>query len=161
MSTLKEFLTSRAEIERERASERIATQQEWRAAVQRLIEKIAEWLRDADELNLLKIEDEVHELREANVGVYIMPGLVIRLETEEARVVPIGRNSIGPAEGVGITQIRRSFGRVDLKNAGKKYMLFRTQKDPCDHWVIFDDETYTVREFNRQSFDEAMQSLLQ
>jgi len=161
MSTLKEFLTSRAEIERERAGEKMAVQNEWRGAVERLIQQIVAWLRDADTLRILEIQDDFHQLREVNVGVYILPGLVIRLEVEEVRVVPIARNAVGPMEDIGGNRIGRTFGRVDLKNGGKKYMLFRIEREPIDRWVIVDDESYTVREFNRQTFDEAMQSLLQ
>lgn len=161
MSTLKEFLASRAEIERERVDEKVAIQNEWRAAVLRLIEQIVAWLRDADTPRILEIHDDSHHLREVNVGVYNLPGLVIQLEAEEARVVPIARNAVGPVEDIGGNRIRRSLGRVDLKNGGKKYMLFRIEREPIDRWVIVDDESYTVREFNRQTFDEAMQSLLQ
>jgi hypothetical protein len=159
MSTLKEFLKDRAEIELGRLSEKMAIQQEWKAAVERLITQIFGWLKDADELNILKIEEEWHQLREVSVGVYNVPGLVIRLEADEVRLVPVARDVVGPAGEAGTIR-GRSLGRVDLKNAGNKYMLFRTEKDP-DRWVIFDDESYTVREFDRQSFDEAMQSLLQ
>src|SRR5437868_3005920 len=112
MSTLKEFLTSRAEIERERLDEKLAIQNEWRAAVLRLIEQIVAWLQDADARRILEIHDDSHLLREVNVGVYNLPGLVIRLEAEEVRVVPIARNAVGPVEDIGSTRIRRSLGRV-------------------------------------------------
>ena len=110
---------------------------------------------------ILEIQDDSHLLREVNVGVYNLPGLVIRMEAEEVLVVPIARNAVGPVDEIGSNRIRRSWGRVDLKNGGKKYMLFRIEREPIDRWVIVDDESYTVREFNRQTFDEAMQSLLQ
>jgi hypothetical protein len=159
MSTLKEFLKDRAEIERGRANEKLAIQQEWKAAVERLINQIFAWLKEADELQVLKIEEEWHHLREVSVGVYNVPGLVIRLEAQEVRVVPIARDVVGPVGDAGTVR-RRSLGRVDLKNAGNKYMLFRTERDP-DQWVIVDDVGYLVREWNRQTFDEAIQSLLQ
>jgi hypothetical protein len=56
---------------------------------------------------------------------------------------------------------RQCFGRVDLTDGGEKFMLFRSQMDPSDEWIIVEDKGYTAKKFDRQSFEEAMQSLLQ
>jgi DNA/RNA-binding domain of Phe-tRNA-synthetase-like protein len=55
----------------------------------------------------------------------------------------------------------RAFGRVDLTDGGEKFMIFRSRKDPEDEWMIVEDRGYVVRKFDRRSFEDAMQSLLE
>jgi hypothetical protein len=160
MKTLQEFLSDRAEIERGKADEKKAVQSEWISAVRRLIQQIREWLRDADRENLLKIDEEYRELREENVGVYAAPVLIVRLEAREVSVLPIARMVVGPYLSNGIVKVNRCFGRVDLTDGANKFMLFRTQKDPSDEWVSVDDDGYRIAKFDRQAFEQAMQSLL-
>jgi hypothetical protein len=161
VKTLKEFLTERAEIERSRADEKKATQQEWIWAVRQLIQQMQEWLTDSDPEHLLEIDERYHELREVNVGVYTAPGLVVRHETREVRIVPIARMVVGPLLSDGEVRMKRAFGRVDMTDGGEKFMLFRSQRDPSDEWMIVEDRGYVVRKFDRQAFEEAMQSLLE
>jgi hypothetical protein len=159
--TLEEFLTEREEMERGRADEKIAVQKEWIGAVRRLIDQMTEWLRAADKKHLLEIEETQYKLREVDVGVYRVPGLVIWLEANEVRIVPIARMVVGPELSNGIIRVTRSFGRVDITDGGEKFMLFRSQKDPSDEWVIVEDRAYTFKRFDREAFEEATQSLLQ
>jgi hypothetical protein len=159
--TLEEFLHERAEIERGRAHEKIAVQKEWIGAVRRLIDQMAAWLRAADTEHLLEVEEECHKLREIDVGVYTAPVLVIRLESQEARVIPVARMVVGPDLSNGTIRVNRAFGRVDLTDGGKKFMLFRSQKDPSDRWVIVEDEGYTIDKFDREAFEKALVSLLE
>ena len=161
MKTLKEFLTERAEIERGRADEKKAIQQEWIQAIRRLIQKIEDWLLDSDPDHLLEVDERTYELREDNVGVYSAPGLVIHYEAREVRVVPIARMVAGPDLSNGLVRIKCAFGRVDLTDGGEKFLLYRSQRDPADEWTIVKDDGFIVKEFDRQSFEEAMQSLLQ
>jgi hypothetical protein len=161
MKTLKEFLDERAEIERSRADEKKAIQQEWIWAVRRLIQQIKDWLVDSDTNHLLKIIESSCELREVNVGVYAVPRLIIRFEAREVRVDPIARMVVGPLLSDGMIRMNRAFGRVDLTDGTEKFMLFRSQKDPSDEWMIVEDRGYTVRKFDRPAFEEALQSLLE
>ncbi len=161
MKTLKEFLSERAEIERGRADDKKALQNEWIRAVRRLNQQIGEWLLDADQERLLKIDERYYEIREVDVGVYNVPGLVIRMEAREVRTVPIARLVVGPELSNGIIRVTRSFGRVDLTDGGEKFMLFRSQKDPSDEWVIVEEKAYTLKRFDREAFEEATLSLLQ
>jgi hypothetical protein len=160
MKTLKEFLHEHAEMERGRADERTAIQEEWIGALMRLLQQIKEWLRDADEEHQLEIEERWHKLREINVGVYAAPGLVIRLGAREVEVIPVARMVVGPELSNGLIRVDRAFGRVDLTDGDKSYLLFRTLKEPADEWVIVEDEGYTVDRFDRRTLEEAMQSLL-
>jgi hypothetical protein len=122
---------------------------------------MTEWLHAADKEHLLEIEEKNDKLREIDVGVYTVPGLVIWLEAYEVRLVPVARMVVGPDLSNGITRVTRSFGRVDLTDGGEKYMLFRTQKDPCDEWVIVEDRGYTFRKCGREAFENAMLNFLQ
>ncbi len=160
MKTLKDFLAEHAEIERGRADEKRAMQQEWTGALHRLIGQIREWLVDSDPEYLLEIEESHHEIREVNVGVYTAPGLVIRLEAREVRLMPIARKVVGPLLSGETIRMARAFGRVDMTNGGEKFTIFRSRKDPSDEWMIVEDWGHVVRKFDRQAFEEAMQILL-
>lgn len=160
MKTLKEFLAEHAEIERGRADEKRAIQQEWIGAIQRLIQQVEEWLTDSDPLHLLEIEERDHEVREIDVGVYTAPGLVIRLGAREVRLVPIARKVVGPYLSGDTITMARALGRVDLTDGGEKFLIFRSRTDP-DEWVIAAERGYVVKRFDRRSFEEAMQSLLE
>jgi hypothetical protein len=159
VKTLKEFLAEHAEIERGRADEKRDLQQEWTGALHRLIGQIREWLRDSDPEYLLEIEESDHEIRGVDVGVYTAPGLVIRLEAREVRLVPIARKVVGPLLSGDEIRMTRAFGRVDLTDGGAKFMIFRSRKDP-DQWMIVKDWGHIVNRFDRRAFEEAMQSLL-
>jgi hypothetical protein len=161
MKTLKEFLSDRAEIERGRADDKKALQTEWIWAVRRLVQQIREWLTDADQERLLTIKEDYQELRESELGVYAVPRLLIQLQAQEVLLVPISRMVVGPNLSNGIIHVSRAFGRVDLKSGDRKFLLFRSQREPSDSWVIVEDEGFTVKTFDRASFEEAMQSLLQ
>ena len=126
-----------------------------------MIQPIQEWLVDSDPGHLLDLEESYHELREVNVGVYTAPGLVVRDEAREVRIVPIARMVVGPLPADSGVRMNRAFGRVDMTDGGEKFMLFRSEKDPSDEWVIVDDRGYVVRKFDRQTFEEAMQRLLE
>jgi hypothetical protein len=161
VKTLKEFLAEHAEIERGRADEKRAMRQEWTESLHRLIGQIQGWLTDSDPDHLLEVEESYHEIREVDVGVYTAPGLVIRLEAREVRLIPIARKVVGPHLSNGLIHVKRAFGRADLIDGGKKYLLYRSQADPTDEWVIVEDDGFVVQKLDRQTFEEAMQSLLE
>jgi hypothetical protein len=161
VTSLREFLSARAEAERVRADEKKALQTEWIWAVRRLVQQIQDWLLDADQERLLKIEEKCYEFREVDVGVYSAPALIIRLEADEVLVTPVARMVVGPDLSNSLIHVPRAYGRVDISSGGKKFLLFRAQKDPVDEWVIVEDEGYTVKKFDRESFEEAMKSLLE
>jgi hypothetical protein len=161
MKTLEEFLHERAEIERGRADEKKAIQQEWIGAVRRLLDQMTEWLRDADPEHLLKIKECDHKLREIDVGVYTAPGLEIRLGTQDLQVIPVARHVVGRDLSNGLVEVARAFGRVDLTDGDKSFLLFRSRKDPDDEWVVLEDDGLRAKRFDRESFEEAMIGLLE
>jgi hypothetical protein len=160
VKTLKEFLAEHAEIERGRAKEKKAMQQEWRESLHRLVQQIQEWLRDSDPEHLLEVEETHHDIREFNVGAYTAPGLVIRLEAREVQLIPIARKVVGPLLSGDTISMARAFGRVDLTNGGEKFMIFRSRMDP-EEWMIVEERGYVAKKFDRQAFEDAMQSLLE
>jgi hypothetical protein len=40
-------------------------------------------------------------------------------------------------------------------------MLFRTEKEPEDRWVVIEDDGYRSQPFDRDSFESAFQRLLE
>ena len=161
MSTLQDFLKQRADHIRDTLPERLRIQNEWIQAVERLINQLKEWLTASDPQHILEFFEDTVQRRESDVGVYLVKRLVIRLEAQEVQVVPIARNVIGPVTTSGATHTGRSHGRVDMTNGVNKFLLFRTQAEPSDRWIIVSDDTYVARDLDRASFDAAMQSLLQ
>jgi hypothetical protein len=161
MQTLKEFLSARAEIERGKADEKKALQSEWISAVRRLVQQVRDWLSDADQEQMLQIKEDYQEVREVELGVYAVPRLTIQLQAQEVRLTPVARMVVGPDLSNGIIHVKRAFGRVDLTSGDRKFRLFRTQKEPDDSWMIVEDDAFTMKKLSRESFEEAMQSLLQ
>ncbi len=161
MSTLQEFLKRRADHIRDAFPERVRVQNEWIQAVDRLINQVKEWLTAADPQNILEFFEDTVQPRESDVGVYLVKRLLIRLEAQEVQVVPIARIVIGPVTTSGTTHTGRSYGRVDMTNGVSKFLLFRTQVEPSDRWIIVDEDAYVTRDLDRGTFDAAMQSLLQ
>jgi hypothetical protein len=161
MSTLQEFLKKRAELAREAKPHKQEIQAEWRGALERLINQIVAWLTDSDKEKILEVREEWHFRREEGVGSYSVLGLVVALEAREVQIVPIARNAVGPLASTGTIRVGRSYGRVDMTNGAEKYTLYRTQVEPSDQWVIVHEDEFVPRPFDRNSFDAAMQSLLQ
>ncbi len=161
MSTLQEFLKQRAEHLSASFPEKVKIQNDWIQAVDRLLNQIKQWLKDADPQAILDVFEESVDRRESGVGVYQVHSLRIRLEAQEVRVIPIARNVLGPVSSSGTIHKGRSFGRVDMTNGVSKFLLFRTDVEPSDRWIIVDEDAYVPRDLDRGTFDAAMQSLLQ
>jgi hypothetical protein len=161
MSTLQEFLKQRADHLRASSPERVRIQNEWIEAVDKLLKQIKQWLKDADLESILQVFEESVDRRESGVGVYTVHSLRIRLESQEVQVVPIARNVVGPVLTYDAIHTEKSFGRVDMTNNATKFLLFRTQREPEDQWVIVNDENYLALRLDRNSFDQAMRSLLE
>lgn len=161
MSTLQDFLKQRADHLHASSSEKMKIQNEWIQAVNRLLTQIKQWLKDADQPGILNIFEESVDRRESGVGVYEVHSLRIRLEAQEVCVIPIARNVLGPVSSSGTIHKGKSFGRVDMTNGVSKFLLFRTEVEPSDRWIIVDEDAYVPRDLDRGSFDAAMQSLLQ
>ncbi|WP_074306921.1 hypothetical protein [Singulisphaera sp. GP187] len=160
MSSLKEFLKKQAQEQSASADEREAARDEWVEAVDRLVTRLTDWLREADSDTVLKIEPTVHRIREPRLGSYEAKGLLITLGAREIGLVPVARYSIGSIVGDAHGETIRH-GRLDLTNIEKKYMLYRGKREQEDFWVIVDDRDYAAKPLDQTSFEAAIQSMLE
>jgi hypothetical protein len=161
VGSLKEFLARQAETLPTQASAAAKKRDEWAAAVDRLTVQMRDWLQQADAAHVLSIEDLPFSIREEGIGAYEVHGLAIRLGPREVRVEPVARFVAGPLSMTGRAFIPRAFGRVDLTDGLRKFILFRVEKEPTDRWNIVTPDGYEIRPFDQSSFEAALQSLLE
>ncbi len=162
MSSLKDFIAEQAE--KLRTEEPLAAQKrdEWIAAVDRLNQQIEEWLAQADpDHHVLQVSERLYPLREEGIGSYEARGLSIRLGPREVRVEPIARNVAGPLSATGVISVNRAYGRVDLTDGLRKFLIFRVEKDPEDRWNIIEQDSFRMRTFDQSAFENAFKSLLE
>jgi hypothetical protein len=161
VGTLSEFLSERAEQARAVPSNRGAILTEWRGAVDALLDQMIGWLKEADTHHLLGIERTTHDIREPRLGTYTVPGLRVGFGSRAIHVEPIARFPIGSMVGDSLGQSLRG-GRVDLRNLGQRYMIYRkVEADGSMRWIIVDDRDYRENPFDREHFEEAVKSLLE
>ena len=160
MASLKEFLESEAEKLRSEQAAALTERQEWIAAVERLLAQIQEWLGEADTKRILMVEGTPIRIAERGLGTYEIPALTIGLGTREACIKPVARYVAAPLRSTGIIQVPRAYGRVDMTNGLDRYMIFRTELEPEDHWIITEEDEPLLERFDRKSFEPAFQSLL-
>jgi hypothetical protein len=160
LPTLKEFLASQAERLRNQESEAALRRDEWLASLNRLFAQIRNWIHEADTGSVLFLKTGYMPKREVGIGNYEVPYLWIELGPREVRIEPVARTVAGPTSLTGVIHVPRAYGRVDLTNGLSKYMLFRVEKEPEDRWNIIEQDSYQMRPFDRTSFEEAFQSLL-
>ena len=161
MPTLKEFLAEEAEKLRGEQSDAVRKRDEWVASIDRLLSRIKEWLHDADTAQLVSFREGRVLIREVGVGDYEAPVLFVDVGVRQVSVTPVARVVAGGLSSTGAIQILKAYGRVDMASPLEKYMLFRTQKDPEDRWVIIEDNGYRSEPFNRETFESAFQRLLE
>lgn len=161
MATLKEFLASEAEKLRGEQSEAMKKRDEWIASVDRLLAQARDWLREADAKQVLTFREGRVALREWGIGAYEAPALFVEIGARHVSIKPIARVVAEPLSYTGSIHILKAYGRVDMASALERYMLFRTQKDPEDRWVIIEEDGYRSRPFDRDSFESAFQGLLE
>ena len=162
VGSLKDFIAERVEKLRTEKPQADKKRDEWVDAVDRLNQQISEWLTQADpDHNVLEVCERPYQLREEGIGTYEVRGLSIGLGTREVRVEPIARNVAGPLSATGVIQVNRAYGRVDLTDGLKKFMIFRVEKDPEDRWKIIEQDGFQMQTFDQSAFEEALKSLLE
>lgn len=144
-----DFLRQRTE--KSGLRERKHSRDEWLESLHRLLNQIGEWLRAADTENVLEIVPYEVERVEGRLGVYDAPALKIRLGTDQAAIVPVGRYSIGPyppeviMSALGIEGADGpAAGRVDITNGERKYPLLRDKSTGQDRWYVVDEKSHAV-----------------
>jgi hypothetical protein len=161
VASLKEFLAGEAEKLRTEQSEAMKTRDEWISSVDRLFAQIKDWLQQADEGRILMIQEASFPISEQGIGTYEIPSLTMGVGMREVRVRPVARFVAAPLRSSGTIYIPRAYGRVDMSNGLDKFMIFRTEKDPIDHWTITGQDSYQVDRFDRNAFESAFKSLLE
>ena len=89
MSTLQDFLKKQAVEQRADFDQREKYRRDWVEAVEKLLEQLTTWLRDADAEKVLQIEPTKERIREQKIGSYEIPGLRISLGAREIGIRPI------------------------------------------------------------------------
>jgi hypothetical protein len=161
VSSLREFLASEAEKLRGERSEATRKREEWTSSVQRLLDRIKDWLVEADTEKVLTLNEGRTGLREAGIGDYEAPFLVVGIGARQVAIRPIARFVAGPLSSTGAIHVLKSYGRVDMQSALEKCMLFRTETTPGDRWVIIEEDGYRSQPFDRESFESAFRRLLE
>ena len=162
MGSLKDFIAEQAEKLRTEEPEAVRKRDEWVAAVNRLNRQIEEWLAQADpDHKVLLVRKAPYQLREEGIGTYEARGLSISLGRREVRVVPIARNVADPLSATGVIHVNRAYGRVNLSDGLKKFMIFRVEKDSEDRWNIIEQDGFRMQALDQAAFEEAFKSLLE
>jgi hypothetical protein len=165
LESLKDFLEKEVEEQGPASSERERLLSDWVSAVDRLVERLAGWLRANDTKGVLRIEKTTREIQERAVGRYTAPGLRVECFTRKSKswrefcVEPVALFSIGSMVGDTLGESIHK-GRVDLTDGVHKYMLYRKPSEGADAWVMVDDRTYQPKPLDRESFEAVVLSLL-
>ncbi|HKI17572.1 MAG TPA: hypothetical protein VKA15_06815, partial [Isosphaeraceae bacterium] len=162
MGSLKDFIAEQAEKLRPEEPQAVRKRDEWVGAVDRLNQQVREWLTQADpDHKVLEVRERPYQLREEGIGTYEARGLSISVGRREVRVEPIARNIAGPLSATGVIHVNRAYGRVDLSDGLKKFMIFRVEKDPEVRWNIIEQDGFHMQTLDQATFEEAFKSLLE
>jgi len=140
-------------------ADRTRTVEEWADDSSRLYADIIRWLAADDADRLLKVSSNKIPREEQGLGRYEVPTLSIHLRNRVVDLIPVARNVVGSTGTRGDLGVRAE-GRVDMTNGADKYMLYRAIYPAGPRWVIVDDDTYTVRDLDKDAFEAALQDLL-
>jgi hypothetical protein len=161
MGSLKEFLQRQKNESLANESSVLAARDEWVACVNGLLERIREWLAAADPEHILTLSETTYEIRESGLGTYSVPGLTISLGPRVVRIEPVARYVVGPLSSTGVLHVLRAFGRVDMTDGLRRYYLYRTEMQPEDRWEIIEEDSRQLTRLEQDSFERALQSLLE
>ncbi len=161
MGSLKQFLEEEADKLQTHLSEAARKRDEWVGSVNRLTARMKDWIGEADPGRVLVLRDRIFSVREEEIGAYEVLGLSIGLGPREVRVEPVARNVAGPQSATGVIHVSRAYGRVDMTDGLRKFMIFRLEREPEDRWSIIEQDSYEMRPFDQPSFEAAVQSLLE
>lgn len=161
MSILRDFLDQRARGLSSEQAELERKRDEWISAIDRLRQQVRCWIEQADTGRILRVEDEVRKHREPGLGFYECTGLSIELGRRKVELAPVSRFSSGAGNRPSFIGVSPAFGRVDLTNGLVDYQIFRVEKEPVDRWMMLEPFTTELVTFARDSFEEALKSLLE
>jgi len=162
VETLKDFIASQAQKLRNEEHQAARKRDEWVSAVDRLNQQIRSWLTQADpDHEVLEVRELPYQLRDEGIGSYEARGLLISLGRRQIRLEPIARNVAGPLSATGVIHVGRAYGRVDLTDGLRKFMIFRVERDPDDRWSIIEQDGFRMQPFDQLAFEHAFKTLLE
>lgn len=189
MKALSEFLKQHAEKHQGKKEEFDRLREEWVQSIQRLMNQLQTWLREADPEHLLEAKQHFVEYNEEAIGHYTVPSLVIYLEGRRVQVVPQGRRVVGGILQVGnefagpsaakVNDLRKQLGDstlppkqdncrlwpveglVYITDGSERYRLYRMMDGQNEKWLIENEGGTRMTPLDRQTFEEAIVSLLE
>jgi hypothetical protein len=165
-TSFQEFLQQKVEGSDWRDRKRLRS--EWLGALNRLLDQIQEWIGESDPEGILEFVTYEVERVEGRLGVYDAPALKIRLNTDFAEVLPIGRFTPRPIslENLLFIQGNRqrwgnlSGGRVDITNGERRHLVLRSTDDSQEQWYALMMEQPVPVPFDRACLEAILKDLL-
>ncbi len=137
---------------------------EWLGTLDRLLNQIRDWLRESDPEGVLECVNYEVQRVEERLGVYDAPALKIRLNTEYAEVLPIGRFTPQPfafgqwlLDGYG--DLNLSKGRVDITNGERRHLLLRSGEGEGRWFALIPGRPEPIP-FDRSCLEAILEDLL-
>jgi hypothetical protein len=161
MTTLAKFLKEQAEEQRRQAPQLEQKRREWVGAVGNLIEKMEEWLRQADSEKVLRVDRQEVKRREEGLGTYSLPALAIELGPRRVEVIPNGRNTVGKIAIGGEQREVPVQGWMEITDGATRFALYRVVSEKGDEWYQLTDFGRRAVPFDKTSFEGILLSLLQ
>lgn len=161
MGKLSQFLTEQAERLKSEPPESVRRLEDWVGAIDRLRGQVLTWILESDPRRILDLEEKNYELRDQGIGKYVATGLLIVLGPRIVELVPISRNVASRPASIGAIREIRAYGRVDLTNGLQRYLIFRLETGPGERWGIVEENSLQMEPLTQDSFEAALQSLLE
>lgn len=158
MGTLTDFLNEQAEIQRRHGNETKQIKQDWVQAVNRLVDQMESWLRQADQSRILEIQVDGVERREERIGRYTARRLTVRLGAREVEIGPVARFIVAAPPAV-FHLPSKPQGRVDITDGGDRVSLYLIPDAPEGRWVMI-DEAGGLKGFDQDAFETVMRKFL-
>lgn len=165
-TSFQEFL--RQKLEGSDWKDRKGLRMEWLGALNRLLDQIRDWIRESDPEGVIEIVAYEVVRVEGRLGVYDAPAFKIRLNTDDANVLPMGRFVPRPHSLLNVhgnsafqPQIDCSGGRVDIISDERRHLLLRSiDDDGQDHWFALMRGQSTPIPFDRACLERILEDVL-
>jgi hypothetical protein len=158
-TAFQDFLRQKADKYRAEVQSGKATVEEWRAAIERLFGQLRAWLKESDPEGIIEVEESHQDLTEPGLGRYRVPRLNLRAFDKWIGIIPKARNTVGTAHPPQKSAPQRAAGRVDITDELRRYVLYRSQEDGHEVWLI-DDLESGQKLLDREVFERALMSYL-
>jgi hypothetical protein len=133
---------------------------EWCEAVDKLYERLREWLRAADPEGIINAEPSQIEVSEPGLGRYQISRLNLRAFGKWVGLIPKARKTIKKANPRQDRAPEQATGRVDITDEIRRYVLYRfPSHEADDSWFIEDTATNSAPQpLTPERFESALLS---